>query len=94
MEYIAYGKTDVGKKRENNEDAFFTTDREGLFLVADGMGGHKSGEVASAINVMSRALDAFEAANDKRKTQAERWLRDLAKRARKAGLLMGGGGET
>jgi tetratricopeptide (TPR) repeat protein len=52
---------------------------------------YKLGEVASAVNVMTRALDAFEASNDRRKTQAERWLRDLAKRARKAGLLMDGG---
>lgn len=52
---------------------------------------YQLGEVASAVNVMTRALDAFEAANDRRKTQAERWLRDLAKRARKAGLLMDGG---
>ncbi len=55
---------------------------------------YKLGEVASAINVMSRALVAFEASNDKRRTQAERWLRDLARRARKAGLLAEGGGET
>jgi protein phosphatase len=39
--------TDVGKARSNNEDAFFTSDREGIFLVSDGMGGHKAGEVAS-----------------------------------------------
>ena len=52
---------------------------------------YRMGDVAAAINVMSRALDAFEAANDKRKAQADRWLRDLARRARKAGLLMDGG---
>lgn len=52
---------------------------------------YQMGEVASAVNVMSRALTAFEATDDRRKTQAERWLRDLAKKARKAGLLMDGG---
>ena len=49
------------------------------------------GEIASAVNVMTRALDAFEQANDRRKTQADRWLRELARRARKTGLLMDGG---
>ncbi|MBF0545391.1 MAG: Stp1/IreP family PP2C-type Ser/Thr phosphatase [Candidatus Riflebacteria bacterium] len=58
MEYKAYGKTDVGKVRTNNEDAFFVTDREGIFLVADGMGGHKAGEVASGMtrDIISSSL--------------------------------------
>jgi serine/threonine protein phosphatase PrpC len=42
-------KTDRGKVREQNEDAYGY--RDGLFVVADGMGGHQAGEVASAITV-------------------------------------------
>jgi serine/threonine protein phosphatase PrpC len=47
----AYGLTDVGRKRKHNEDAFTLDEIEGLFIVADGMGGHAAGEVAAKITV-------------------------------------------
>jgi serine/threonine protein phosphatase PrpC len=43
--------TDVGKKREHNEDNFLVDKKLSLFIVCDGMGGHAAGEVASAIAV-------------------------------------------
>ncbi|WP_394823974.1 Stp1/IreP family PP2C-type Ser/Thr phosphatase [Pendulispora albinea] len=45
------GKTDVGKKRNHNEDNFSIIEESGLYIVADGMGGHASGEVASQMAV-------------------------------------------
>jgi protein phosphatase len=45
------GITDVGLKREGNEDSFSIEDSLGLYIVADGMGGHLAGEIASKISV-------------------------------------------
>lgn len=45
------GISDVGKKRKGNEDALFLDDSMNLYVVADGMGGHQAGEVASKIVV-------------------------------------------
>ena len=47
------GISDIGKKRETNEDRIFVDDAMGLYLVADGMGGHQAGEIASALVVAS-----------------------------------------
>src|SRR5678810_426302 len=58
-------RTDVGMIRSGNEDNFAVTARgnRGLFIVADGMGGHAAGEVASemAVQTIERELDTLKA---------------------------------
>ena len=44
-------KSDTGKKRNNNEDCICVDNEMGIFLLADGMGGHQAGEVASDLAV-------------------------------------------
>ena len=53
MEIKAYGLTHVGRQRQHNEDSYLVADEAKLFLVADGMGGHAAGEIASRIAVDS-----------------------------------------
>jgi protein phosphatase len=62
------GETNVGMKRTHNEDNFSILEESGLYIVADGMGGHASGEVASKMAV--DALKEFFAAtaNDPERT--------------------------
>ena len=51
MKITSCGITDVGQKRQNNEDNFLINDEVNLYVVADGMGGHVGGEFASQIAV-------------------------------------------
>lgn len=48
---IVAGETNVGMKRSHNEDSFAVIDDDHLYVVADGMGGHASGEVASKMAI-------------------------------------------
>lgn len=88
LKYTAADKTDVGKQREQNEDYAYKRvessedgDR-GLFIVADGMGGYKAGEVASklAIETISKALDfVFKPLHDQPTIKLEKAILDQEK---------------
>lgn len=47
MKLTSVARTDVGRKRQINEDSFFRDDARGFYVVADGVGGHNKGEIAS-----------------------------------------------
>jgi serine/threonine protein phosphatase PrpC len=58
------GITDVGMKRKGNEDALYLDDALGLYVVADGMGGHLAGEVASQLVVDTISQHILQAKNN------------------------------
>jgi protein phosphatase len=51
MRYASAVRTDIGRRRQGNEDSYCVATDIGLFVVADGMGGHAAGEVASRLAV-------------------------------------------
>jgi protein phosphatase len=57
MNLIATGNTDIGRKRSTNQDSYYLGHATKLFIVADGMGGHNGGDIASQMAV--RTLPEF-----------------------------------
>jgi PPM family protein phosphatase len=81
------GITDVGKKRQGNEDALFFDDALGLYVVADGMGGHRAGEIASKLVIDTISKYVREASNngdDASKSASDKTL------SREANMLLSG----
>ena len=86
MRFECASRTNVGLKRKINEDSLFVDSERGLWAVADGMGGHDAGEVASATVVEAlrnlprvENLDELASAAEDALAGANRQLIDLAR---------------
>jgi serine/threonine protein phosphatase PrpC len=66
VRFTCAGRTDVGVVRSGNEDAFLMVPDSGVFIVADGMGGHAAGEVASemSVQIVGRSLESVVGRSD------------------------------
>jgi serine/threonine protein phosphatase PrpC len=64
LKLMSVARTDVGRKRQINEDCFFRDDARGFYVVADGVGGHNKGEIASREAVDQLKSWVFGAARD------------------------------
>ena len=65
MDFKVFGLSDKGKVRDSNQDFFLINEPEQLFLVADGLGGHASGDIASKLAVKNFEAFVIESREEK-----------------------------
>jgi serine/threonine protein phosphatase PrpC len=81
MRLDVHCSTDVGLRRDSNQDSFLIDESLGLFLVADGMGGHSGGEVASALAVQAVREVVLKSSRDNRRVPPRQLLSDAYREA-------------
>ena len=82
MKIVAAGKTNKGLKRKLNEDSLLMAEDVGLYVIADGMGGHKAGEVASRMVVETMADYWHKVKNHKPPSFLETIPQDISENAK------------
>jgi len=75
--FVADGRSDCGRVRGHNEDTLLVDSKRGLFAVADGMGGHAGGEIASGLAVTTM----FRTLSDNKRSKAEPCSREMLQTA-------------
>jgi protein phosphatase len=77
----SFGITNIGLVRGNNEDVWAILPHERFFILADGMGGHKAGEVASSLTMQSMCASISSLSESANIEEACRLLRDAIAKA-------------
>ncbi len=81
IEIESAGLTHVGMKRKGNEDALYLDDDLGLYVVADGMGGHRAGEIASQLVVKTISEYILKSQKNGNPANSNKFDRSLSTRA-------------